>query len=190
MKQDNDEVEFNVVQGSATEPTSAVTESAVIADTNAPDNVTAEQTQVRDDDNVAVQETDRESLPRIEKAIEDIAEENVEEADVQPASSFSLSKALGGAILARFIQQQILLVLLIVVFLIIYITARYWCQQDMVQIDQKEKELVSIHYKATVFTSKMTEQSRQSNIMELLGRRGDSTLEIPTVPPYKIYIPE
>ena len=36
----------------------------------------------------------------------------------------------------------------------------------------------------------MAEKSRESNILEMLSQRGDSTLLIPTEPPYKINIPE
>lgn len=183
MKQDNDDIEFNVVQAPDIEPASSVAASS--SDTGEEKTASGDMAEVQQD---TLEETEEQDSQEI--SIEELVKEDAKEEDTQPASSFSLNKALGGAMLAKFIQHQFWLVMLIAFFLIIYISARYWCQQDMVQIDKKEKELVSIHYKATVFTSKMTEQSRQSNIMEMLGQRGDSTLEIPTVPPYKIYIPE
>lgn len=124
------------------------------------------------------------------KTLEDIVEQEAHESETQPPSSFSLSKTLGGAILAHVIQSQIKLVLLITFFLIIYITCRYQCQQKMVEIDRLEQQLTSIRYKATVVTSFLTEKSRESNIMEMLEQKGDSTLQIPKDPPYKINIPE
>lgn len=124
------------------------------------------------------------------KTLEDIMEQEAHESETQPPSKFSLSKTLGGAILAHAIQSQIKLVLLITLFLIIYITCRYQCQQKMVEIDRMEQQLTAIRYKATVVTSFLTEKSRESNIMEMLEQKGDSTLQIPKEPPYKINIPE
>ena len=124
------------------------------------------------------------------KTIEEIMEEEAHESETQPPSNFSLSRTLGGAILAHVIQSQIKLVLLITLFLIIYITCRYQCQQKMVEIDRMEQQLTAIRYKATVVTSFLTEKSRESNIMDMLEQKGDSTLQIPKDPPYKINVPE
>ena len=124
------------------------------------------------------------------KTLEDIMHQEAHESETQPPSNFSLSRTLGGAILAHVIQSQIKLVLLITLFLIIYITCRYQCQQKMVEIDRMEQQLTAIRYKATVVTSFLTEKSRESNIMDMLEQKGDSTLQIPKDPPYKINIPE
>ena len=124
------------------------------------------------------------------KTLEDIMEQEAHESETQPPSNFSLSRTLGGAILAHVIQSQIKLVLLITLFLIIYITCRYQCQQKMVEIDRMEQQLTAIRYKATVVTSFLTEKSRESNIMDMLEQQGDSTLQIPKDPPYKINVPE
>ncbi len=124
------------------------------------------------------------------KTLEDIMHQEAHESETQPPSNFSLSRTLGGAILAHIIQSQIKLVLLITLFLIIYITCRYQCQQKMVEIDRMEQQLTAIRYKATVVTSFLTEKSRESNIMDMLEQKGDSTLQIPKDPPYKINVPE
>lgn len=123
-------------------------------------------------------------------AMERIVNEEVHESEVQPPSSFSLNRALGGAMLANVIQGHIKMMLLIFMFLIIYITCRYKCQEKMVEIDRLEQKLIQARYKATVYTSQLTEKSRESNILEMLKQKGDSTLQIPTEPPYKIDIPE
>ena len=135
-------------------------------------------------------EEEAESKDPTAKTLEDIMEEEAHESETQPPSSFSLSRTLGGAILAHVIQSQIKLVLLITFFLIIYITCRYQCQQKMVEIDRMEQQLTAIRYKATVVTSFLTEKSRESNIMDMLEQKGDSTLQIPKDPPYKINVPE
>ena len=99
------------------------------------------------------------------KTLEDIMHQEAHESETQPPSSITL-------------------------FLIIYITCRYQCQQKMVEIDRMEQQLTAIRYKATVVTSFLTEKSRESNIMDMLEQQGDSTLQIPKDPPYKINVPE
>lgn len=118
------------------------------------------------------------------KTLEELVQEEAKETDDQPVSSFSLSRTLGGAIVAKAVQKQIGLVLVVTVFLIIYITNRYVCQQQIVKIDKLERQLVEIRFKATVATSELTERSRESNIINMLEARGDSTLTMPTTPPY------
>ena len=121
------------------------------------------------------------------KTIEDVIRREAKE-EQDNTSSFSISKTLGGIIIARFVQRQIGLVLLICVFIIIYISNRYVCQKKLVEIDRLETKLVEARYKATVCTSILTEKSRESNIMGMLKTYGDSTLAIPQDPPYLIRV--
>ncbi|MBP3750154.1 MAG: hypothetical protein ILA44_01550 [Prevotella sp.] len=123
------------------------------------------------------------------KTIEDVIQREAKE-EQDTSSPFSISKTLGGVIIAKAVQRQMGLVLLISAFLIIYISNRYVCQKKMVEIDRLEKSLEAARYKATVCTSILTEKSRESNIMELLYNYGDSTLAIPQDPPYLIRIEE
>lgn len=120
------------------------------------------------------------------RTLEDLVKEEAKEDDNIPASKFSLNRTLGGVILARAIQKQIGLVLLITAFLIIYINNRYMCQKQTVEIDKLEKKLTETRYKATVCTSILTEKSRESNILNMLRAKGDTTLTIPQDPPYLI----
>lgn len=120
--------------------------------------------------------------------IEALMEARANESEDQTPSSFSLKRTIGGAMIAKFVQSQMLLLFLIFAFLIIYITSRYWCQQEMVEIDKLEKELVQAQYKRTVCSSQLTEKSRESNIIKQLEAKGDSTLTIATEPPYLIKI--
>lgn len=122
------------------------------------------------------------------RTLEDLVEAEAEEEDTKPVSNFSLKRTLGGVIIARAIQRQIGLVLLITLFLIIYISNRYTCQKQTVQIDKLEKKLNETRYKAIVCTSTLTEKSRESNIIKSLREKGDSTLTIPTQPPYRIKV--
>ena len=123
------------------------------------------------------------------KTIEDVIRREAKE-EQDTSSPFSISKTLGGVIIARAVQKQIGLVLLVCVFLIIYINNRYVCQKRMVEIGKIETQMVEARYKATVCTSILTEKSRESNIMKMLNAYGDSTLTIPNEPPYLIRIEE
>lgn len=60
------------------------------------------------------------------------------------------------------------------------------CQKQTVEIDKLEKKLTETRYKATVCTSILTEKSRESNILNMLRAKGDTTLTIPQDPPYLI----
>jgi hypothetical protein len=123
------------------------------------------------------------------KTIEDVIQREAKE-EQDTSSPFSISKTLGGVIIAKAVQRQMGLVLLISAFRSIYISNRYVCQKKMVEINRLEKSLEAARYKATVCTSILTEKSRESNIMELLYNYGDSTLAIPQDPPYLIRIEE
>lgn len=119
------------------------------------------------------------------KTIEDVIKREAKE-EQDTSSPFSISKTLGGVMIARAFHKQIGLVLVVCVFLIIYISNRYVCQQKMVEIGKIEKETERAKFKAIVCTSMLTEKSRESNVMHLLSSYGDTTLKIPTDPPFLI----
>lgn len=123
------------------------------------------------------------------KTIEDVIKKEAKE-EQDTTSPFSLPRTLGGVMIARAFQKQMGLVCLVCAFFIVYINNRYVCQKRMVEIDKMERKMVDARYKATVCTSILTEKSRESNIMRLLGSYGDSTLTIPNEPPYLIRVDE
>jgi len=102
------------------------------------------------------------------------------------SNGMSLKKILGGDILTNdFFRRQIKLLVLLVIFAIIYISNRYSCQQEMIEIDQLKKELTDIKYDALTRSSELTEKSRQSHIEEYVSQEG-SALQTSTNPPYLI----
>ena len=123
------------------------------------------------------------------KTLEDVIEREAKE-EQDTSSPFSLSRTLGGVSISRFVKRQMGVVLLISVFILIYISLRYMCQKKLVEIDRTETKIVSARYKATVCTSKLTEASRESNVLKRLAECGDSTLSIADEPPYLIKIEE
>ncbi|WP_394698953.1 FtsL-like putative cell division protein [uncultured Bacteroides sp.] len=98
----------------------------------------------------------------------------------------SLKSILGGDILANdFFRRQTKLMILIMVFVIFYISNRYSCQQQLIEIDRLEKQLTDIKYDALTRSSELMEKSRQSRIEEYISSQ-ESDLQTATNPPYLI----
>lgn len=123
------------------------------------------------------------------KTIEDVINREAKEEQLS-SSAFSVSKALGGVMIARVFQKQIGLVVLVCAFLIIYISNRYVCQKKLVEISNIEAKIQKARYKSIVCTSALTEKSRESNIMRLLQQYGDDSLRMSNEPPYLIQVKE
>ena len=137
-----------------------------------------------EEDHVAVDDIDAARM--LKHAIEKNARE-----DEQPFSAnLTLRKILGGNILnAQFVRRQIWLFVLIAFFMIIYVSNRYSCQKDLLQIDKLTEELKDAKYRALSSNSLVTERCRESHILEMLKNNEDSTLHIPNQPPYIISVP-
>ena len=117
--------------------------------------------------------------------------EQAREDEQEQSRNFTLRKILGGDFLtARMIRQQIGLILLIVFFIIIYISNRYSCDKDLIEIDRLNKELLDAKFRALSSSSEITERCRESNVLQMLKNNKDSILKIPSQPPYIINIPE
>ncbi len=102
------------------------------------------------------------------------------------ATGMSLKSILGGDILANdFFRRQTKLLILIIVFVIFYISNRYSCQQQLIEIDRLEKQLTDIKYDALTRSSELMEKSRQSKIEEYISNQ-ESDLQTATNPPYLI----
>lgn len=130
------------------------------------------------------------SKPLEELTLKDVIEETATEDEAPQSRMFSLRKILGGDILsAAIIRRQVWLILLIVFFMIIYVSNRYSCQQDIIEIDKLHQQLTDAKYKALSSESELTELSRESNVLEMLKDNKDSVLKIASQPPYFIEIP-
>lgn len=128
---------------------------------------------------------------QIDKSLSEVIREQATEDEAPLSRTFSLRKILGGDVLSTsFMRRQVWLFLLIALFIVVYIANRYSCQQDIIEIDALQKELKDAKYKALSSNSKLTELSRQSNVLEMLKNNKDSTLKMPTQPPYIITVPD
>ena len=85
--------------------------------------------------------------------------------------------------------KQIWLFLLITVFAVFYISNRYSCQKQQIEIDRLTKELKTSKYKTLSLSSILTERCRESHVVELLRANNDSTIHPADQPPYIIMTP-
>lgn len=126
-----------------------------------------------------------------EPTLSDVIREQAQEEDAPPTTSVTMSKILGADFFdSAIIRRQLWLFVLITVFVVIYISNRYNCQKSYIQIDRLNKELQDAKYKALSTNSRLTEQTRESRVLQSLAGNKDSVLHIPTQPPYIITVPE
>ena len=158
------------------EPTAAVAEPAADKPTAQTKTATAPETA---DDDV-------DSAPSLRTIIRQQAIED----ELPLTKNVTLGKILGGEMLnTQFLRQQIWVIVLITLFIIVYISNRYKCQQNLIKIDNLQSELEDAKYRALSSSSDLTQQTRESKVLERLHNDKDSTLHIPTQPPYIITIP-
>lgn len=160
----------------AAEPTAAAAEPAADKPTAQTKTATAPETA---DDDV-------DSAPSLRTIIRQQAIED----ELPLTKNVTLGKILGGEMLnTQFLRQQIWVIVLITLFTIVYISNRYKCQQNLIKIDNLQSELEDAKYRALSSSSDLTQQTRESKVLERLHNDKDSTLHIPTQPPYIITIP-
>lgn len=159
----------------AAEPTAAAAEPAADKPTAQTKTATAPETA---DDDV-------DSAPSLRTIIRQQAIED----ELPLTKNVTLGKILGGEMLnTQFLRQQIWVIVLITLFIIVYISNRYKCQQNLIKIDNLQSELEDAKYRALSSSSDLTQQTRESKVLERLHNDKDSTLHIPTQPPYIITI--
>lgn len=160
----------------AAEPTAAAAEPAADKPTAQTKTATAPETANNDVD----------SAPSLRTIIRQQAIED----ELPLTKNVTLGKILGGEMLnTQFLRQQIRVIVLITLFIIVYISNRYKCQQNLIKIDNLQSELEDAKYRALSSSSDLTQQTRESKVLERLHNDKDSTLHIPTQPPYIITIP-
>lgn len=176
IKVDVTNTEDNAKGEQTTGETAAAAESAADKPTAQTKTATAPETA---DDDV-------DSAPSLRTIIRQQAIED----ELPLTKNVTLGKILGGEMLnTQFLRQQIWVIVLITLFIIVYISNRYKCQQNLIKIDNLQSELEDARYRALSSSSDLTQQTRESKVLERLHNDKDSTLHIPTQPPYIITIP-
>lgn len=147
--------------------------------------------QTENDNIIATKTTQQEPAEKEEMSTLEKIRNTVKEDTPKPTSQISLQKLLGGDLLnGDTVRRQIWLIVLVTFFVLIYIAARYQCQQDIIEIDKLEKELAEAKYKAMSSSSELTERCRESHLLKMLQANNDSLIRPSELPPYKINIPE
>ena len=147
-----------------------------------------------EDDITTTQQQPAEPLqeePKKTTPLQEAIREQATEDEAPLSASVTLRKILGGDFLtAEVLRRQIGVIILIAFMTMIYVSNRYSCQQDMLEIDKLKEELKDAKYKALAVSSDLTEMCRESNVLKMLRNGADSVLQIPNQPPYIINIPE
>lgn len=104
--------------------------------------------------------------------------------------TFTLRKILGGDFLtAEMLKDQIWVIVIIAAFTLVYVSNRYSCQKDLLEINELNEKLKDAKYRSLASSSELTELCRESNVLEMLKTNKDSILHIANQPPYIITVP-
>lgn len=100
----------------------------------------------------------------------------------------TLSSILGGDILGgRWFRRQFWFIIMVVAMIIVYVSNRYACQQEMIQTKMLTDTLLDRRYKALTRSSQLKERKRRSFIEESLT---DTTLQTPNTPSFNLKVEE
>lgn len=172
---------------------------------NAPDNLASARTETDDADLVVVSERTeggaggkenaprREKTPRASLTEKEKANREAERAfrrltsiDDQPHFNNSLRALLGGDLLAgKWFRQHVLYILFLVFLTLVYVSARYSCQQAMIEQKQLQDSLLDRRYKALTRSAQLKEKTRRSYIEENLQ---DTTLQTASTPSFNLKV--
>ena len=143
-----------------------------------------------------IDEQPKDEQPEVEEPKEELPsalqrmKESASEDDETPVGSLTLKQIVGGDYLFAAVRHHVILIMFIVFFIIVYVGVRYQCEQDVLEINQLEKELVNAKYKAMSSSSNLTEMCRQSNVLKVLRENQDTLLKLSDQPPYIIKVPK
>lgn len=119
-----------------------------------------------------------------------LIKESASEDDEAVSGTLTLKQIVGGDYLFSLVRHHVWLIMLIVLITTIYVGVRYQCEQDVLEINQLEKDLVDAKFKSLASSSNLTELCRQSNVLRVLHENQDTLLQLSDQPPYIIEVPE
>lgn len=125
-----------------------------------------------------------------EQTFREALREQIHEEETSGIKTSYIDLLCGSFFTSQILRRQIWLILLITLFVIIYISNRYSCQKSLLEIDQLRMELQDAKYKALSTSSRLTEKSRQSRVLDMLKSNKDSVLHIADQPPFIVKVPE
>lgn len=106
--------------------------------------------------------------------------------DMPHNGRMKLSAILGGDMLGgKWFRKQFWFIVMLTGMLIIYISNRYYCQQEMLETKALNDTLLDRRYKALTRSSQLKEKTRRSYIEETLV---DTTLQTANTPSFNLKI--
>ncbi len=124
------------------------------------------------------------------RALRDLTadEDNPTPSTSEEHTKLTLSSILGGDILGgHWFRKQFWYIVMVVAMLIVYVSNRYSCQQQMIQTKLLTDTLLDSRYKALTRSSELKEKMRRSNIEESLT---DTTIQTSNTPPFNLTVEE
>lgn len=101
-------------------------------------------------------------------------------------TKITLSSILGGDMLGgRWFRRQFWFIVMVVGMIIVYVSNRYSCQQEMIQTKMLSDTLLDRRYKALTRSSQLKEKTRRSYIEDALT---DTTLQTPNTPSFNLRV--
>lgn len=123
--------------------------------------------------------------------LSEVLRDQVKEEEAPVSKGMTMRKILGGDLLdTTAVRSQLWLLVIITVFIVVSISLRYNCQKSLIEIDRLHQELQDAKYKALSTNSRLTEQTRESRVLESLAGNKDSVLHIAKQPPYIVNVPQ
>ena len=99
----------------------------------------------------------------------------------------SFRKIMGGDILlSKFFLNQVIFIVFCVVLLLLYTGNRYWCLQDILEIDNLSEQYQRKHSQTLTQSSKLLNKQRQSSVEKRLYAAGDTTMLNNNLPPFAL----
>lgn len=139
-------------------------------------------------DKTIAEDTDdgQDNTPSVIQALHNITAEE-DDAPIVSASS-TIKSILGGDILGgRWFRKQVWYILMLTAMIVVYVSNRYACQQEMIEQKVLNDTLLDRRYKALTRSSQLKERTRRSHIESALS---DSTLHTAKTPSFRLKIEE
>lgn len=148
---------------------------------------------VEEEMQIEAEEAEAEDNAVVEQSFRQALSEQIQEEDAAAprGQKISVMKILGGDFfMSQILRRNLGIIAIVGLCIICSISNRYSCEKSLLEIDRLKAELKDAKYKALSTSSRLTEQSRQSNVLEMLKNNKDSLLKIATQPPFIVNVPE
>ncbi|MCE5331585.1 MAG: hypothetical protein LLF95_05525 [Bacteroidales bacterium] len=110
--------------------------------------------------------------------------------DFSDIKSSTLRDVINGNILTKkFLKKQYGLLILIAILAFIYVDNRYYCETQQVRVIELKKQIQDVKYESLTISAQLMRITRQSNILNMVNKRG-LNLEESNTPPVVIETPE